>query len=297
MSDAALRALGRDTSAAGRRRLVLEQARRAPQGHEAMEALRLLAFLGDEEASAATGQARSAMCLRTILPALALEAGAWGGMDTTTAGTVVTLQGSWPGHWRIGWWLHLAVAEQILPDWCDAPHPDSGVMGVRDARGALQRLPWREANALPLDVTDHRYEMRNRRRCGGPCVSTFRALKALRLFLSTSRGLYAQGVQEVTRAADYNTAACGLTALPEGGLPMPSLTGTPDLWRSFGALLAAGDRSAVTGGLPADQCADGPTAIMRARRRWAAAARRELRREAQRRLVETVGLEWPGRLV
>lgn len=107
---------------------------------------------------------------------------------------------------------------------------------------------------------------------------------------------FAEQVQEVTRAADYNTAACGLTSLPEGGLPMPSFTGTPDLWRSFGALLAAGDRSAVTGGLPADRCADGPTAIMRARRRWAAAARRELRREAQRRLVEAVGLEWPGRL-
>lgn len=299
MSDATLRTLERDASAAGRRRLVLERARRAPQGHEAMEALRLLAFLGDEEASAATGQALTAMLWGDE---------AWGGLSVTAADTVRVLQDGWPDAWRLGWRIHLAVAWAILPDWCDGPHPGAGVISVAEARSGVG------GSALAPEVESHREGMRASRRCAGVCGETRRRLHMLAEWIWTAeRGVAESRLRLATSGWDQTFDAdwMGVYALAPPGpvLPVPG----PDrqaLWPAFGDLLAEGDRANWALNLLAkgDRAnwaltteSAGPilrlgTSLASWRRRWALAARKALRRFAQSKLVETVGLEWPGRL-
>lgn len=290
MSDAALRSLERDTSAAGRRRLVLERARRAPQGHEAMEALRLLAFLGDEEASAATGQAR--------LPMLWGDE-AWGGLSVTAAATVRVIQDGWPEAWRLGWRLHLAVARAILPDWCDGPHPESGVISVAEARrhavGETVRHGGESARAPAVE--SHREGMRASRRCAGVCGETRRRLHLLEEWLVHPRGSPAGArLRWATSGHDdphplddewmsvYDISPHG----PVLAVPNPDRR---SMWPAFSRLLAEGDR--VARGQVAQA---GPIWLLPMRRRCALAARKALRRFAQFKLVEAVGLEWPGRL-
>lgn len=286
MSDAALRALERDTSAAGRRRLVLERARCAPRSYEAMEALRLLAFLGDEEASAATGQAPSAMLWGDE---------AWGGLSVAAAATVRVIQDGWPEAWRLGWRIHLAVAWAILPDWCDGPHPGAGVISVAEARSSAG------GSALAPEVESHREGMRASRRCAGVCGETRRRLHLLSEWIWTAeRGVAESWLSLATAEWDRMQTGdeIGVYALAPPGpvLPVPG-PDRQDLWPAFGNLLAEGDRAisalrterampSLRLGAPLDSW----------RRRWALAARKALREFAQFKLEDVVGLKWPGRL-